>query len=81
MTTTHLTTAAVTRLEKPAAPKPPAIPKLYRISEAMTQLSVSRATIYRMVAAGTLRLVKVGTQGSRITAESIDALISGKAPE
>ncbi|RQZ57452.1 DNA-binding protein [Burkholderia cepacia] len=74
-------TTTVTRLEKPTVPKPAAIPKLYRISEAMTQLSVSRATIYRMVAAGTLRLVKVGTQGSRITAESIDALISGKVPE
>ncbi|MBJ9695718.1 helix-turn-helix domain-containing protein [Burkholderia cenocepacia] len=47
----------------------------------MAQLSVSRATIYRMVDAGKLKLVKVGTQGSRITAESIDALISGKAPE
>lgn len=80
MTTTHTTTAPVTRLEKPAA-KPTTIPKLYRISEAMTQLSVSRATIYRMVAAGTLRLVKVGTHGSRITAESIDALVSGDAPK
>ena len=79
--TTHIPTATVTRLEKPAAPKATTIPKLYRISEAMAQLSVSRATIYRMVAAGTLRLVKVGTQGSRITAESIDALISGDAPK
>ncbi|POS10294.1 helix-turn-helix transcriptional regulator [Burkholderia gladioli] len=75
------TTATVTRIEKPATPKPATIPKLYRISEAMAQLSVSRATIYRMVGSGKLKLVKVGTQGSRITAESIDALISGKAPE
>lgn len=80
MSTTH-TTAAIMRTERLAAPKATTIPKLYKISEAMVQLSVSRATIYRMVAAGTLRLVKVGTQGSRITAESIDALISGKAPE
>ncbi|WP_320338759.1 helix-turn-helix transcriptional regulator [Burkholderia seminalis] len=81
MTTTQTTTATVTRLEKAAAPKAATIPKLYRISEVMQQLSVSRATIYRMVDAGKLKLVKVGTQGSRITAESIDALISGKAPK
>ncbi|TAM07213.1 MAG: DNA-binding protein [Paraburkholderia sp.] len=81
MTTTHTPTANITRLEKPAAPKPTAIPKLYRISEVMQQLSVSRATIYRMVAAGKLRLVKVGTQGSRITAESIDALLSPDASQ
>ncbi|MCA7900707.1 helix-turn-helix domain-containing protein [Burkholderia cepacia] len=80
MTTMQTNTASVSRLEKPEA-KPITIPKLYRISEVMQQLSVSRATIYRMVDAGKLKLVKVGTQGSRITAESIDALISGKASE
>ncbi|OXJ20771.1 AlpA family transcriptional regulator [Burkholderia sp. AU6039] len=58
-----------------------AVPKLYRISDVMVQLSVSRATIYRMVAAGKLRLVKVGTQGSRITAESIDAVLSRNSSE
>ncbi|MCA8080865.1 helix-turn-helix transcriptional regulator [Burkholderia cepacia] len=57
------------------------VPKLYRISDVMIQLSVSRATIYRMVAAGKLRLVKVGTQGSRITAASVDAVLTGKLPE
>ncbi|WP_318827072.1 helix-turn-helix transcriptional regulator [Burkholderia cepacia] len=58
-----------------------AVPKLYRISDVMIQLSVSRATIYRMVAAGRLRLVKVGTHGSRITAESIAAVLSGNGAE
>jgi excisionase family DNA binding protein len=58
-----------------------AIPKLYRISDVMVQLSVSRATIYRMVDAGKLRLVKVGKQGSRITAESVAAVVAGDAPE
>lgn len=53
--------------------------KLYRIADAMEILSVSKATLYRMVAAGTLRLVKIGPSGSRITAESIDALISRTA--
>ncbi|MBC8642096.1 helix-turn-helix domain-containing protein [Caballeronia sp. EK] len=50
-------------------------PKLYRISAVMAQLGVSRATIYRMVAAGKLRLVKIGERSSGITAESIDQLI------
>ena len=84
MNATHTTqaaqTARVSRLEKPAALQS-AIPKLYRISEVMAQLGISRATVYRMVAAGKLRLVKVGQTGSRITAESIDALISGGAPQ
>ena len=56
-----------------------AVPKLYRISDVMVQLSVSRATIYRMVDAGKLRLVKVGKQGSRITAESIEAVLAGSS--
>ncbi|WP_176928969.1 pyocin activator PrtN family protein [Paraburkholderia lycopersici] len=49
------------------------LPKLYRISEVMSQLGISRATVYRMVAAGKLRLVKVGQAGSRISAESVEA--------
>jgi excisionase family DNA binding protein len=53
--------------------------KLYRVADAMEQLSVSRATLYRLVAAGKLRLVKIGG-ASRITAESIDALIAGGPP-
>ncbi|MDN7602236.1 helix-turn-helix transcriptional regulator [Burkholderia gladioli] len=58
-----------------------AIPKLYRISDVMVQLSVSRATIYRLVGAGKLKLVKVGTQGSRITAESVAAVVAGESSE
>ncbi|KWO06045.1 transcriptional regulator [Burkholderia cepacia] len=56
-----------------------AVPKLYRISDVMVQLSVSRATIYRMVDAGKLRLVKIGKHGSRITAESIEAVLAGSS--
>lgn len=56
-------------------------PKLYRISAVMDQLGVSRATIYRMVADGKLRLVKIGARSSGITAESIDALISSATPK
>lgn len=56
--------------------RPKSIVKLYRVSDAMEQLSISRATLYRMVAAGSLKLVKIGANGSRITAESIDALLA-----
>lgn len=52
-------------------------PKLYRIPAVMAQLSVSRATIYRMVADGKLKLIKIGARSSGITAESIDALLTG----
>lgn len=48
---------------------------VYRINVAQAKLGVSRATIYRMVAAGTLELVKVSTRASAITAASIKALI------
>ncbi|MFM0507705.1 helix-turn-helix transcriptional regulator [Paraburkholderia sp. RL17-373-BIF-A] len=51
-------------------------PKLYRIPAVMAQLSVSRATIYRMVADGKLRLVKIGARSSGITAESIEKLLN-----
>jgi excisionase family DNA binding protein len=56
--------------------RPKSIVKLYRISDAAEQLSISRATLYRMVATGSLKLVKIGANGSRITAESIDALLA-----
>lgn len=46
-------------------------PLLYRVSVAMEQLSVSRATIYRMVARGELELVKIGARSSRITSASV----------
>jgi excisionase family DNA binding protein len=55
--------------------------RLYRISDVMELLSVSRATVYRLVAAGKLRLVKIGRSGSRIEATSIDEFISGGAPQ
>lgn len=53
------------------------ITKVYRIPAVMVQLSVSRATIYRMVADGKLKLIKIGARASGITAESIDALLTG----
>ncbi|MBR8460745.1 helix-turn-helix domain-containing protein [Burkholderia dolosa] len=58
---------------------PPAAPtavRLYRIAEVMERLSVSKATVYRLVRDGKLTLVKIGKRGSRITGASIDAFLS-----
>ena len=49
-------------------------PLIYKISVAMAKLSVSRATIYRLVSKGDLKLVKIGA-ASGITAESINAFV------
>lgn len=71
---------SVTSIEKKTGTAPAAAPKrqrLYRVREVMDQLSISKATVYRMVAAGTLRLVKIGPRSSGITAESIEALLQG----
>ena len=70
----------VTSIEQKADTAPAVAPKrqlLYRVREVMDMLSVSKATVYRMVAAGTLRLVKIGPRSSGITAESIEALLQG----
>lgn len=45
---------------------------IYRINEVVRMLSVSRATVYRLVKAGQLKLVKIGTSASGITAESLE---------
>lgn len=50
---------------------------IYRVHEAMDTLGVSRSTIYRLVAAGDLQLIKIGsTKSSGITAESLEAMLS-----
>ncbi|QKM47759.1 hypothetical protein B7760_01783 [Burkholderia glumae] len=58
-------------------------PRLYKVRDVMVQLQVSKGTVYRLVRAGKLRLVKIGAKSSGITAESIDALLASntKAPE
>jgi excisionase family DNA binding protein len=47
---------------------------LYRVTEVMAMLNVSRPTIYRMIARKQLRLVKIGA-ASRITAESVKSVV------
>lgn len=53
-------------------------PLLYRIGNAMEQLAVSRATIYRMVARGELDLVRISLRTSRITSESVHRLLGSQ---
>lgn len=46
---------------------------IYRVATVVKKLDVSRATVYRLAKAGHLKLVKVGTSASGITAESLEA--------
>lgn len=45
---------------------------IYRVSDVRKMLSISRATVYRLVNDGKLKLVKIGTSASGITAESLE---------
>lgn len=51
---------------------------LYRINRAAEMLDVSRSTIYRLVKAKQLTLVRFGQRTSRITAESLLALLQSR---
>jgi len=53
------------------------IPALtYRVSTVAEKLDISRATIYRLASAGKLKLVKISTRASGITAESLHKYMS-----
>jgi excisionase family DNA binding protein len=53
--------------------------RVYQINEAAAAYRLSRSTIYKLIAAGTLRSVKVG--GRRlIPVEAIEALFAGNDP-
>lgn len=54
--------------------------KIYRINVAMAELGVSRSTIYRLVKAGTLELVKVSKRASGITSESLGKHLGRETP-
>ncbi|RQT43151.1 DNA-binding protein [Burkholderia cepacia] len=60
-------------MHTPLQSTPPA--KLYKVRYVMSLLSISKTTVYRLVDAGKLCLVKLGTRSSYITAESVDALL------
>ncbi|SMF39937.1 transcriptional regulator, AlpA family [Pseudogulbenkiania subflava DSM 22618] len=46
-------------------------PLFHRINPTVKRLGVSRATLYRLVGAGELELVKVGPKASGITHQSL----------
>jgi excisionase family DNA binding protein len=50
-------------------------PLLYKISSVMELLQVSHATVYRLVASGELKLVKLSSRASRITSDSVAQLL------
>jgi predicted DNA-binding transcriptional regulator AlpA len=52
---------------------------LYRISSVMVLLEVSHATVYRMVGREELELVRLSMRASRITSDSVDKIIAGRA--
>lgn len=54
-------------------------PLVYRINVAEAKLGVSRSTIYRLVHAGHLKLVKMGARASGVTAASVHAMIEGNS--
>jgi len=51
------------------------LPLLYKISSVMDLLQVSHATVYRLIACGELKLVKLSSRASRITSESVTNLL------
>lgn len=51
---------------------------LYQINRTAERLDVSRATIYRLVRAGHLKLVRVGARSSRITEESLTTFLASR---
>ena len=44
---------------------------VYRVGNVVRMLDVSRATVYRLAKDGRLKLVKIGTSASGITAQSL----------
>jgi excisionase family DNA binding protein len=57
------------------APSTPHRPLLLRVEEAGAQLSLSRGMIYKLIATGDLRAVRIG-RSVRIPAAAVDELIA-----
>lgn len=50
-------------------------PLLYKVSTVMEMLDISRTTVYRLIAKGDLKLIKIGISGSRITSASVHGIL------
>lgn len=60
---------------------PCGLPKLLKVSAVAASLGVSESTVYNLVAAGELELIKLGpsrSSSSRIPTESLDAYIASR---
>ena len=51
---------------------------LVRLNTAARMLDVSRSTVYKMVKAGDLKLVKIGPRASAVTVGNLEALIEAR---
>jgi excisionase family DNA binding protein len=57
--------------DKPNPDEALALPLLMKIDEVMLALAISRRTVYELVKAGQLHLVRVGIRSSRIRTEEV----------
>ncbi|WP_398498158.1 helix-turn-helix domain-containing protein [Variovorax sp.] len=55
-------------------------PVAFQINRVAQMLDVSRSTVYRLIRDKHLTLVKVGKRGSRVTADSVSALLRTREP-
>jgi excisionase family DNA binding protein len=55
---------------------PPELPLLHPVDEGARLLGISRATLYRLVAAGEIPIVRIG-RSSRIRRKDLDDFING----
>jgi len=55
-------------------------PQLLRIADAAKSLAISKGQIYRLIAAGAIRAVKVGPQATRVLLEDIEKIAQEGIP-
>jgi excisionase family DNA binding protein len=59
------------------------LPKVFTVAEVADQLGCGDSTVYRMIDAGTLRAIRIGSgtkrPGLRITEDALRAYLEGRA--
>lgn len=64
----------------PRMKKEPLARRAYRIKETADLIGVSRATIYRLIESGALRVITIPGGLRLIDAKSVEEVLSGKIP-